>query len=175
MSFEQGMERHEAEAKVERTEARKRVDAIRRERLSEDEWALNGFSPPGELHKCEHRFLRLMVLGGSPKYFCDDCEWVIILPSAYAQPKQHVVANALMEIGWVMKYDGPEAVAMGLARPHLRLDKEGHPALPPIEIVKEQAEQWAQVMGLVEEYIGKSLANGHAPEAIAEKAEDETS
>lgn len=152
---------YEAEALAEQTEARRKIDAVRKLRLDGgDQYELEHFSPPGMVRTCEHKFLRKMVLGGKPDYFCDDCEWVMSLPQPFAQPKQHIVAEALMKIGWVMKYDGPAAVAMGLLRPHKRLDKEGSPNLPPIKVIQEQRQEWQRVLEILQEYEQKILEAG---------------
>jgi|10_taG_2_1085330.scaffolds.fasta_scaffold29938_4 hypothetical protein len=115
------------------------------------EWRMEHFSVPQKARECDHTFLRKLVKGGMPKYFCDDCEWVYVLPQAFAQPRQHIVPSALMEIAWVMKYDGPEAVAMGIMRPHTRLDKADHPKLPPIDIIREQRAQWEEVLHILDQ------------------------
>jgi hypothetical protein len=133
-------------------------------------YELGSFSVPGEMRRCEHRFLRKMVLGGQPDYYCDDCETELSFPNPYGRPKQHIVPHAMMKLGWAMKYEGPRFVADTLLRPHLRLDLKDHPSLPPIEIIREQKDQWREVMRILEEYEIKALTNGHkAEEANAER------
>jgi hypothetical protein len=155
-------------ARLKKTEARKLVDAIRKERLSDDgTYPLEMFSPPTAVKKCEHRFLRKMVLGGPDDYFCDDCEWQLSFPQPFAVPKQHIVPYALMKIAWSLKYDGPEAVAAAMIRPHLRLDKEGHPSEPPISVLLDQEEQLKKVLDIVREHRAE-LMNGHQPKELPE-------
>lgn len=146
------------------TAAKQRVEAIKEERLSKGEYDLSWFSPPGEQDKCEHVFLRLIVRGGLPLYFCDDCEWAQLVTMAYAIPKQHIPAYGLYMESWFLKYEGPKAMAQALIRPHTRLDKEGHPKLPPIEIVKEMKERYLEMLQYLSEYEQEALEeaeNGH--------------
>jgi hypothetical protein len=153
------------------SENRARLDAIR-EKPEDGQWRIEHFSVPKAAQECDHPFLRKLVKGGMPKYFCDDCEWVYILPQAFAQPRQHIVPNALMEIAWVMKYDGPEAVAMGFTRPHIRLDKIDHPKLPPVEIIREQIAQWEEVLRIVDEVLenGDRVELGEGSNGASERS-----
>ena len=157
-------ERFEKEAKLERTEARQRKDAVRKERLAPGPWDADAFSPPGESGRCEHKFLQKMVLGGQPEYWCDDCETEIVLPSGFYRPKQHVSAVALQKLLWCMKHLGPKAVAVGLLRPHARYDLPGSPELAPIALLEEYQGELRELSGYLDEFKQLALENGHRPE-----------
>jgi hypothetical protein len=149
--------RYEEEAQQELTEAKARLEAKKKVRLQDGPYDLGWFSPPGEALRCEHPLLRLMIRGGLPLYFCDDCEWGSLITSATAIPKQHIPAYGLFMNAWFLKYEGPKALAEALIRPHPRNDLEGHPELPPIEVVREMKEQWAEVMGHLSAYEAEAL------------------
>jgi hypothetical protein len=149
--------RYEEEAHQELTEARQKLEAKKKVRLADGPYDLGWFSPPGEAQRCEHTMLRKMVLGGLPLYFCDDCEWASLITSAMAIPKQHIPAYGLMLGAWFLDYEGPEATAQALMRPHSRKDKEGAPMLPPLEVLRERKEQLAQVMEHLSAYEAEAL------------------
>jgi hypothetical protein len=168
----EALDTYKDEVALEQTEARQRLEELKRQKLAEDgPWKLEHFSAPAEAMRCEHKFLRKIVLGGPSEYWCDDCEFMMHLPQSYAMPKQHVVAHSMMRLTWMLKYDGPEAVAMGLLRPHLRLDKDGHPSEAPAALLAEWSKDWERVGEIVRGYIAQlpgGTENGHAlPEGQA--------
>lgn len=173
---EEGLAPYEAEVALQQTEARQRLEELKKQKLAQDgPWKLQHFSAPVEAIKCEHKFLRKIVLGGPSEYWCDDCEFMMHLPQAYAMPKQHVVAHSMMVLTWMLKYDGPEAVAMGLLRPHIRLDKDDKPSEPPAALLAEWAEQWQRVGEIVRDHqvaqLPDGAENGHV---LPEGQTDET-
>ena len=146
---------YEEEYIMERTEASLRLDAKKKVLLDEAGlWDLSWFSPPGEALKCEHPMPRLAIRGGLPLYVCDECDHYLlgIGVSAFIIPKQHLVPYCVMLMSHFLKYEGPKALAESLHRPHKRLDREGNPALPPIETLKEVEQMWEQAIGYLTEY-----------------------
>ena len=97
---------------------------------------------------------RLAIRGGFPLYVCDECDHFILGSgvSAFIIPKQHLVPYCVMLMSHFLKYEGPKALAESLHRPHKRLDREGNPALPPIETLKEVEQMWEQAIGYLTEY-----------------------
>lgn len=161
------LDRLEREAEGELTEARLKAAAVRKARVAEEPWPIEAFSPPGAMRTCEHRFLQKLVYG-QDDYWCHDCESELSFPQPFGRPKQHIVPVALMKLGWALKYMGAKAVAVGMMRPHTRMDLPGAPGMAPLSVLAEQADQLREVLDYVEEYQAKALENGHNPQALSE-------
>jgi hypothetical protein len=139
------------------TPAKKRFQKIRKEKLSADgPWTLDWFSPPGEFAKCEHVMPHRTILGGLPIYRCDDCDTYFYIGAGGAEviPKQHIPAYYLLGLANWVKYEGGDALAQALSRPHVRIDKGGE-HYSPIEILNEPEvkEQWAIMLKKLPEYV----------------------
>lgn len=143
------------EARAELTKAQERINAIRAERLMPGPYNLEGFSPQGQATKCQHVFVQKMILGGPPEYWCMDCEWQFNLPQSFAIPKQHIVPYALLKFQWALKYFGPDVVKDQLMRPHLQLNKPGHPEASPLAMLADQREELGKLMELLDEELEK--------------------
>lgn len=168
------LEKYREEARQAHLANQERLQAKKEVMLNGDgKYDVSHFSAPGEMRECEHLFLRKMVLGGQPEYYCDDCETELHFPSPFARPKQHVAAIALQKLAFCMKYMGAEQVAMQLTRPHPRYDLEGAPELPPLEVIREQKAQWTETLRLLDEYEtlaleGDSDASSEGPRLLGE-------
>ena len=120
---------------------------------------LGWFSTPGEFAKCEHVMPYRGILGGLPIYRCDDCDYYFYIGAGGVDviPKQHIPAYGLFLMAHFLKYEGPEALAQALTRPHVRIDMDRQ-SLPPIEAMAELKDEWDEAMRLIPEYTEKAMA-----------------
>jgi hypothetical protein len=141
------------------TPAAQRLEGLKKEELSEGIWDLGMFSPPSAKFKCDHVTPWLVMRGGLPLYRCDDCDhYFLINAEGFVMPKQHIAAYGLFLMAHFLKYEGPDALAQALARPHVRIDKDGHPNLSPIEIMNEFREEWDEAMAKLPDLISQAKA-----------------
>ena len=159
------------QAKQELTEKKERLLAKKQALLEQGPYDINAFSPPGEAFKCEHAMPRLVVRGGLPLYLCDDCEHYLLGIGAQAMviPKQHIPAYSLFMMSHFLAYEGPQALADALVRPHVRLDKPVSPSLPPASIIGEMKEMWQETLHCLAEYEEQAKLESAKQEALMEQ------
>lgn len=131
------------------TKKKAELQAIKQQRLTGGPWDLRGFSPPGEGIKCDHPIPRVVVPGGLPVYYCDECEHYLLCNFAHILPKQHIPAYHLFALTNFLAYEGAQVTAELLQRPHIRLDQPDHPSLAPIEILREYAPEWREMLQIL--------------------------